>query len=305
MATRNGKGSRPEARLPGEADVETIYRAAASAGPAPALDARILSAARDAVEPPRRRHSRWMTPLSTAAVVVLALGVVLLMTRQGALDHRGERAVPNEYAAAPPSPPPAEPARRAEPETTAVAKARPAAPAADAVEERRKLAEPPAARVLDRRQEAAPARPMREESMPSRMAAAGVMTMEANAADVVAVEASGPAGAYEFNVTVKSPDTGCRQYADWWEVLSEDGKLLYRRVLLHSHVDEQPFTRSGGPVPIQPHTVVWVRAHLSTAGYGGKLFKGSVRNGFAATSAPAGFAAGLAQQPPLPDGCAF
>lgn len=44
--------------------------------------------------------------------------------------------------------------------------------------------------------------------------------------------------------------------------MSTDGKLLYRRVLLHSHVDEQPFTRSGGPVPIQTDSVVWVRAHM-------------------------------------------
>ena len=85
--------------------------------------------------------------------------------------------------------------------------------------------------------------------------------MSAPAADVIGVQVSGAPGAYQFNVTIKSPDTGCQQYADWWEVVSEDGRLLYRRVLLHSHVDEQPFTRSGGPVPIQADTVVWVRAH--------------------------------------------
>ena len=88
-------------------------------------------------------------------------------------------------------------------------------------------------------------------------------------ADVIAVQASGSPGAYQFNVGIRSPDKGCAQYADWWEVVSTDGKLLYRRVLLHSHVDEQPFTRSGGPVPIQPDTVVWVRAHMNTGGYGG------------------------------------
>lgn len=99
-------------------------------------------------------------------------------------------------------------------------------------------------------------------------------------ADVIAVQASGQPGAYQLNVTVKSPDTGCKQYTDWWEVVSTDGKLLYRRVLLHSHVDEQPFTRSGGPVPIQADTVVWVRAHMNTGGYGGMAFNGSVTTGF-------------------------
>ena len=96
-------------------------------------------------------------------------------------------------------------------------------------------------------------------------------------ADVLAVQATGQPGAYEFSVSIRSPDKGCAQYADWWEVVSKDSKLLYRRVLLHSHVDEQPFTRSGGPVPIQPDTVVWVRAHMNNSGYGGIAFMGSDR----------------------------
>lgn len=129
--------------------------------------------------------------------------------------------------------------------------------------------------------------------------------MSTAAADVIGVQAGGSAGAYQFNVTVKSPDTGCKQYADWWEVVSTDGKLLYRRVLLHSHVDEQPFTRSGGPVPIQADRVVWVRAHMNTAGYGGVAFKGSVKTGFKQAVPDAGFASGLAKQAPLPEGCDF
>jgi hypothetical protein len=122
---------------------------------------------------------------------------------------------------------------------------------------------------------------------------------------VIAVVASGAAGAYQLAVTIRSPDQGCQQYADWWEVVSEDGRLLYRRVLVHSHVDEQPFVRGGGPVPIQPSTVVWVRAHMNPGGYGGVAFKGSVQAGFRATSLTRDFAAGLAKSAPLPDGCAF
>jgi hypothetical protein len=115
----------------------------------------------------------------------------------------------------------------------------------------------------------------------------------------------GDAGAYQFSVGIESPDTGCDQYADWWEVVSEDGALIYRRVLLHSHVGEQPFVRSGGPAAIEADTVVWVRAHMHPGGYGGAAFRGSVQEGFQETELSADFAADLAGEEPLPDGCAF
>lgn len=124
-------------------------------------------------------------------------------------------------------------------------------------------------------------------------------------ADVISVQVSGNEGAYQFSVQVRSPDTGCEQYADWWEVVTEQGELVYRRVLLHSHVGEQPFTRSGGPVDIQADSVVWVRAHMNTMGYGGQALRGSVRDGFEPAQTDSDFAADLAKQPPLPDDCAF
>jgi hypothetical protein len=128
--------------------------------------------------------------------------------------------------------------------------------------------------------------------------------LPATAADVVAVEVSGDPGAYTFNVTVSSPDTGCDQWADWWEVVSEDGALLYRRVLLHSHVTEQPFTRSGGPVSVAADEVLIVRAHMNDGGYGGAALRGSVAEGFADDRPPLTFAAELASRDPLPEGCA-
>ena len=124
-------------------------------------------------------------------------------------------------------------------------------------------------------------------------------------ADVQSVNVSGQVSAYQFNVQVSSPDTGCDQYADWWEVLSEDGQLLYRRVLLHSHVSEQPFTRSGGPVPIDENTIVIVRAHMNNGGYGGAALRGSVSGGFATVQLESGFAVEVEALDPLPEDCAF
>ena len=124
-------------------------------------------------------------------------------------------------------------------------------------------------------------------------------------ANVVAVEVSGRPGAYEFSVGIASPDLGCQQYADWWEVLSEKGELLYRRILWHSHSNEQPFERSGGPVNIAASQVVWVRAHMHPGGYGGAPFRGSVQGGFRAAAPVPGFAAGVEKLVPQPDSCAF
>lgn len=124
-------------------------------------------------------------------------------------------------------------------------------------------------------------------------------------ADVVGVAASGAPGAYRFQVTISSPDTGCDRYADWWEVLSEEGDLIYRRVLTHSHVDEQPFERSGGPVKVQPDQLIFVRAHLHPTGYGGKAAQGTVTSGFEPTRLASDFASAAAQLQPLPEGCRF
>jgi len=128
---------------------------------------------------------------------------------------------------------------------------------------------------------------------------------EETSARVVSVRVTGRLNAYRFAVGVNSPDKGCRQYADWWEVLTGDGELVYRRILGHSHVEEQPFVRSGGPVPIDGKTVVLVRAHMNPGGYGDTAFKGSVTGGFQEVKLEPGFAANLEKAPPQPSGCAF
>ena len=124
-------------------------------------------------------------------------------------------------------------------------------------------------------------------------------------ADIVSVAVTGEANNYTFAVTIRSADTGCEQYTDWWEVVDvQTGELLYRRILVHSHVDEQPFTRSGGPVAIASEQQVVVRGHMGgiQSRYGGQILQGSVESGFspAEDSLP-----GLETVEPLPEGCTF
>jgi hypothetical protein len=95
----------------------------------------------------------------------------------------------------------------------------------------------------------------------------------AGAADVVRVEVrKESAGVFDFDVTVKSDDTGWDHYADRFEVLTLDGTMLGIRELLHPHDDEQPFTRDlhGLRIPVGVHRVI-VRAHHKTRGYDGTI----------------------------------
>lgn len=100
----------------------------------------------------------------------------------------------------------------------------------------------------------------------------GVGPAMAGEADVVGVEArrDGP-GLWRFDVTVRHDDTGWDHYADRWDVVGPDGKVLGTRVLLHPHEAEQPFTRSLSGVAIPAGLAeVTVRAHDKVHGYGGR-----------------------------------
>jgi hypothetical protein len=92
----------------------------------------------------------------------------------------------------------------------------------------------------------------------------------AGKADVVFVEATQEdAEAWSFAVTVRHDDRDRDHWADWWRVRTPDGRELGRRVLLHSHVDEQPFTRDARiRIPRDVRTVI-VEAHDKVHGLGG------------------------------------
>jgi hypothetical protein len=124
-------------------------------------------------------------------------------------------------------------------------------------------------------------------------------------ANITKVAIEGAEFNYTFSVTVQSDETGCGQYADWWEVLKQDGTLVYRRILAHSHPNDQPFTRSGGLVKANQNELLYVRAHMNKFGYVGDVYKGSVAEGFVKDENVPTFPSDLDAQNPLPDGCAF
>ena len=92
----------------------------------------------------------------------------------------------------------------------------------------------------------------------------------AHKAHVLFVEATQEAGeVWTFSVTVSHDDRGPNHWADWWRVRTPAGSELGRRVLLHSHEDEQPFTRDER-IRIPPGVrIVVVEAHDKVHGLGG------------------------------------
>jgi hypothetical protein len=70
------------------------------------------------------------------------------------------------------------------------------------------------------------------------------------------------AGIFSFSVTLKHGDMGLKHFADAWEVVAPDGKVLGARTLLHPHEHEEPLTRglSGVKIPVGINKVL-IRAH--------------------------------------------
>ncbi len=99
------------------------------------------------------------------------------------------------------------------------------------------------------------------------LSTAGAAAGEVEVVDAQATQ--GGDGSWTFRVTLLHADTGWDHYADAWDVLTPDGEVVGTRVLLHPHVDEQPFTRSlSGVVIPEGITEVIVRGHDSVHGHG-------------------------------------
>ena len=116
---------------------------------------------------------------------------------------------------------------------------------------------------------------MRKQFMTVAFLAFLSSTALAGEADVIAATATRTGdGTWRFSATIKHADEGWKHYADAFEVLTTDGKVLGVRTLFHPHVNEQPFTRSLGGVKIPANIKkVIIRAHDSVHGYGGRQFE--------------------------------
>ena len=93
----------------------------------------------------------------------------------------------------------------------------------------------------------------------------------AGEADVIAVDVK-PAGdgAFRFDVTIDHADDGWDHYANAWQVLAPDGRILGTRELAHPHVEEMPFTRNKVIKVPDGIREVTVRARDLVHGFGGK-----------------------------------
>ena len=75
---------------------------------------------------------------------------------------------------------------------------------------------------------------------------------------------------YKFDVTVQHLDENWEHFVKAWEVLDEEGNVLGARILLHPHVNEQPFTRSHTiNIPVHVKQVT-IRAYDLVHQFGGK-----------------------------------
>lgn len=90
----------------------------------------------------------------------------------------------------------------------------------------------------------------------------------AEAPQIEAAEALRSGDTWRVSVTLSHPDTGWDHYADGWRVEDASGRVLATRVLVHPHVQEQPFTRSQSGIVIpEGVSVVYVRSRCLVDGW--------------------------------------
>jgi hypothetical protein len=79
-------------------------------------------------------------------------------------------------------------------------------------------------------------------------------------------------------VTLKHQDKGWEHYADNWQIVDGNGKVLGDRILYHPHVDEQPFTRSLSNVNIPANIrIIYITAHDKIHGWTANRLKIDLR----------------------------
>ena len=73
---------------------------------------------------------------------------------------------------------------------------------------------------------------------------------------------------WTVNVTLQHDDKGWDHYADRWQIVDSESRVLGNRVLHHPHVHEQPFTRGIGSIMLpEGVTSVFIEAHDKLHGW--------------------------------------
>ena len=73
---------------------------------------------------------------------------------------------------------------------------------------------------------------------------------------------------WSVSVTLRHNDTGWDHYADEWRIVDIDGQIFGNRVLLHPHIDEQPFSRSASGIIVPDDvSIVYIEAHGKIDGW--------------------------------------
>lgn len=101
----------------------------------------------------------------------------------------------------------------------------------------------------------------------------------ADEVEIVVVVAQRQGLPWQFDVTLRHPDSGWDHYADRWRILDPKGSVLGERILYHPHEHEQPFTGSLNGV-ILPDAIrqVDIEAHDRVHGWATARFSITLGN---------------------------
>ncbi|MDH5545185.1 MAG: hypothetical protein OEZ43_06305 [Gammaproteobacteria bacterium] len=90
----------------------------------------------------------------------------------------------------------------------------------------------------------------------------------ANEVEIMDVLLTQKQNTWTVRVTLKHEDSGWDHYADAWRVVDKKGNELGRRVLMHPHETEQPFTRSLGDLKIPRNIkIIYIEARDNVHGW--------------------------------------